>query len=66
MYTRTPPSARRTLLVHHVARRLNRSTRTVRWYVQTGRLKSTRFGKLWTFHPQDVETLSATLQSGEE
>lgn len=45
----------RLLLVHHVARRLNKSVRTVRWYAETGRLPAIRTGKLWRFDEAVVE-----------
>jgi excisionase family DNA binding protein len=48
----------RPLLVHHVARRLGISCRTVRHLAKTGKLPGFRAGKkIWLFLPADVETL---------
>ena len=52
----------RQLLVHHVAKRLGRPARTVRYWAQTGRLRAQRVGrKIWQFDPADVESLRSYL-----
>jgi excisionase family DNA binding protein len=46
----------RLLLVHHVAKRLNVSRRTIRYWAQTGQLTGYKDGlKIWRFREQDVE-----------
>jgi excisionase family DNA binding protein len=46
----------RRLLVHHVAKRMGYSRRTVRHLAQTGRLRASKVGKkIWVFDPADVE-----------
>jgi excisionase family DNA binding protein len=46
----------RRLLVHHVAKRMGYSRRTVRHLAQTGRLRGTKLGKkIWVFDLSDVE-----------
>jgi excisionase family DNA binding protein len=42
--------------VHHVARRLSVSQRTVRWWAGTGRIPAFKLGvKIWAFYEADVE-----------
>ena len=44
------------LMTHHVARRLGRSPRCVRWMAQNGRLPAVRVGKrAWRFWESDIE-----------
>jgi len=46
----------RALLVHHVAKRLGVSCRTVRYWAATGRLRAHKDGpKIWKFTLADVE-----------
>jgi excisionase family DNA binding protein len=50
----------RPLLVHHVARQLNVSRRTVRWWARAGRLKAFRLRvKVWAFRREDVASFAA-------
>jgi excisionase family DNA binding protein len=50
----------REILAYHVARRLNVSVRTVRWWAETGRLAARREGvKIWKFRERDVEAFQA-------
>ena len=54
----------RTLLVHHVAKRLGVARRTVRWWAETGRIRAYRAGvKLWTFREADVDELRSVGRS---
>ena len=55
MLTVDPIGAPRLLLSHHVARRLQKSVRTVRRYAESGRLPAIRMGKLWRFDELEVE-----------
>lgn len=56
--------ANRPLLVHHVARRLEVSRRTVRWWSATGRLPGYRLGvKVWAFRRADVSAFAASRPS---
>lgn len=49
-------STSRPLLVHHVARRLGVSPRTVRYWAKNGQLPARKIGpKIWTFRVEDVE-----------
>jgi excisionase family DNA binding protein len=46
----------RELLVHHVAKRLGVSRRTVRWWAATGRLEARKQGpKIWKFPADAVD-----------
>ena len=51
----------RVLLVHHVARRLGVSNRTVRWWAETGRVPGRRLNvKIWVFAELDVIEFART------
>jgi excisionase family DNA binding protein len=53
----------RSLRVHIVAKRLNRSRRMVRHLAQTGELHGFKIGlKLWAFRPQDVDAYRRKLE----
>jgi ribosomal protein S14 len=50
----------RPLLVHHVARRIERSRRMVRHLAETGKLRGFKVGrKIWKFWPSEVERFKA-------
>ena len=57
-YCRAPrwESAERPLLVHHVAQRIGRASRTVRYLAETGRLHGFKLGtgKVWAFSREEV------------
>ena len=56
----------RLLRPYHVALRIHRSVRTVRWYAKNGRLAAVRVGKLWFFDAGVVEAFRQRLESGEK
>ena len=61
------PQSRRLLPTNVVARRLNKSLRTVRWYAKTGRIPAVRDGvKLWKFHDSDVEAFKLRFSTPSE
>jgi predicted site-specific integrase-resolvase len=52
--------SRRLLFVHHVARRLGVSCRTVRWWARTGQIPAFRLHvKVWAFYEGDVLAFAA-------
>jgi|GEM_PF-5451335 excisionase family DNA binding protein len=54
----------RPLRVHQVAKRLNKSRRTVRHLAQTGELRAFKTGpKLWAFSTDDVEAYQAEMEA---
>ena len=54
-------STDREILAYHVARRLNVSVRTVRWWAKSGHITARRDGvKIWKFREQDVEAFRRT------
>lgn len=52
----------RLLRPYHVALRLQKSVRTVRWYAKTRRLEAKRFGKLYLFELHVVEAFRLRLE----
>lgn len=52
----------RLLRPYHVALRLQKSVRTIRWYAKTRRLKAERFGKLYFFELHVVEEFRRRLE----
>jgi excisionase family DNA binding protein len=52
------------ILVHHAARRLNRSERTVRRFIQLGKLPARRFGRRsWVIAIADIDSFLVRRRS---
>lgn len=52
-----PQTPSRTILVHHAAKRIGCSDRTVRRLIQKGRIHASRKGRPWTIDPSDLDLL---------
>ena len=51
--------SRKFLYAHHVAKRLGRSVRTIRYWAKTGKLKAHKDGpKIWIFDFVYIESLA--------